>query len=473
MVDGNLSSTDEFKPTRVIASYESGWRAVRLRTLVTIRWVAVAGQTAALLVIYFGFGLNLPIAACLAVISISGAVNLLIHMRHDRLRRIKEQSATLYLAFDIIQLSALLYLTGGLENPFSVLILAPIMVSATILSTASTVMLSLFAVACSSVLALWHLPLPWSDTGYALEPVYKLGLWAAITIATAFITAYVWLVAEDARRLSQAFQESQLSLAREQRMSALGALAASAAHELSSPLGTIAVIAREIEHDLPRGSPLEEDANLLRSEIERCRQILARLSERPADREYAGPLPRVPLSALVENAVGGCAHHGIDVIIEPHGPAGPRLALPLADDPEAVDADLLTDPEPAVRETAELQHGLATLIQNAVQFAQQTVEITVYWDSHGFAVIIEDDGPGFAQAILDRLGEPFVSTRRGRAGHMGLGIFIAQNLLVQTGASTHFGNRDEGGGRVAVKWITEHNQGTDDAVEPQGGSHSG
>jgi two-component system sensor histidine kinase RegB len=470
MLDGNFSLTDEFTPTRVITPYEGIWRAIRLRTLVTIHWVAIAGQIAALLVIYFGFGLKLPLFACLVVIGVSAAINLVIHARHDRLRRIREQSAALYLAFDIIQLSALLYLTGGLENPFSVLILAPIMVSATILSTSSTVILSLFAAICSTLLALWHLPLPWNGDGYALEPVYKFGLWAAITIATVFITAYVWLVAQDARRLSQAFQESQLALAREQRMSALGALAASAAHELSSPLGTIAVIAKEIVRDLPSDSPLEEDAHLLSSEIERCRHILARLSERPADKEHDGPLPRVPLSALVEKAVATYRRLGIDIIIEPHGPEGPRLDLTLNHDSTN---DLVVDVEPAVRDTSEMQHGLATLIQNAVQFAAQTVEITVYWDTEGFAVIIEDDGPGFPTTVLDRIGEPFVSTRRGRAGHMGLGIFIAQNLLAQTGASTDFGNRDEGGARVAVKWMTEHNQALNSDLKPRGGSQDG
>jgi len=442
-------TSNDFTTTRIIAPHDGSWRAIRLRTLVTIHWVAIGGQVAALLVTYFALGHHLPLLPCLVVVGIAAAVNLMIYARHDRMRRIREQSATLYLAFDIVQLSALLYLTGGLENPFSVLILAPVMVSATILSTLSTVSLSVFAALCSTLLALWHLPLPWTEAGYSLPPVYRLGLWTATTVATAFIAAYVWLVAEDARRLSRALQASQLALAREQRLSALGALAASAAHELSSPLGTIAVIAQDISRDLPADSPMVEDADLLRSEIERCRQILNRLSQRPDGNERdASDLP-MPLSAVIENAAAPYHRRGVDLIIEPHGPEGPRIGIPL-DGGEA--APVVIEDEPVVYQTPELLHGLGTLVQNALQFARATVEITVYWDKDRRAVIIEDDGPGFTATVLDRIGEPFVSTRRGRAGHMGLGIFIAQTLLSRTGATTDFSNRDEGGGRVAVTW---------------------
>lgn len=248
---------------------------VRLRTLTLIRWVAIGGQLLALLVVHFGFGFPVPLAAAFSVVGASLLLNLIVMSGHPTPVRLGERAAAAFLAFDIMQLAALLYLTGGLENPFSFLLLAPVAVSATILSIRSTFALCVLSVASITLLAVRHYPLPWAEGGFSVPQVYVLGTWVALAVGIVFFAIYTWRVAEEARRMSNALTASQLALAREQQFAALGGLAAAAAHELGSPLGTIAVVSGEIARDLPADSPITEDVRLLISETARCRDILA------------------------------------------------------------------------------------------------------------------------------------------------------------------------------------------------------
>ncbi len=411
-------------------------RTVAARTLAAIRWVALGGQVTTLLVVHFGLGFPLPLALALVIVAASAVLNLTLMGRRPGRDRLHEREATLYLGFDILQLSALLFVTGGLDNPFALLVLAPVTVSATILTRRSTIQLCAAAIVCVSVLAFAHLPLPWAEVGFRLPAIYKGGLWIALVVALAFNAAYAWWVAEEARRISAALAATQDALAHQRRLAAVGALAAAAAHELGSPLGTIAVVARELVRELPPDGDLAEDARLLLSESQRCRDILASLSRR-SEPEPHTPFAELPFDALVDQAAEPHHRDGIAVIIEAHGPEGRPV----------------TAPAPAVRPTPELLHGLGSILQNAVQFAAATVEVTVAWNAAGaVSVEVEDDGPGFAAAVVSRLGEPYVSTRASRDGHMGLGLFIARTLLERTGAEIGFANRAGGGARVTVRW---------------------
>jgi len=341
----------------------------------------------------------------------------------------------------VLQLSALLYLTGGLQNPFAILILAPVTVAATILSRRSVLGLSMLAVCMISILAVAHEELPWSGQPPVFPFPYVLGVWAALVVSTLFITGYVWNIAGGARRMGEAFNETQLALAREQKVSAVGALAAAAAHELGSPLATIAVIAKELVRELPPDSPHYEDAKLLLSQSERCRTILAELAHRQ-ETDGGSPYAKLPISALVE-AAGA-----------PHRREGVRVIYVTA---QATEGD-----EPMVARSPEILHGLGNLIQNAVQFADAEVTVTVSWDASTIGVDIADDGTGFPPEVLARLGEPYISGRSDRTGHMGLGIFIAQTLLERSGARLSFSNLPEGGAHVAIQWRRgnlEANQG--------------
>ncbi len=275
------------------------------------------------------------------------------------------------------------------------------------------------------------MPLPWRTEPLVFPPEIVVGAWTALVLATVFIAAYTWSVAQDARRLRDAVAATQLALAREQRVSAVGALAAAAAHELGSPLATIAVVAKELVRDLPADSPHAEDAGLLLSQSDRCSRILAELSQRPEE-DGGSPYTRLPISALVEAAGAPYRERGI------------RLLFAATGAPE--------DDEPQVRRSPEIMHGLNNLMQNAVQFARREVTVTTVWDLRRVTVEITDDGPGFMLHLLNRLGEPYLSTRAGAENHMGLGIFIAQNLLERSGARLTFRNLEEGGAHVAISW---------------------
>ncbi len=275
--------------------------SVSLRVLVLIRWVAVAGQGVTCLAVRYGFGLDFDTGVALAIVAASAALNVAATLSQRGARRLGDRAASLYLAYDTLQLSVLLFVTGGLENPFALLMLAPVTVAATILSRASVIWISTLTVAAISVLALFHLPLPTAPaTILRPEPLYVLGMWVALVFSTVFIAVYTWSVAAEARRMRDAFAATQLALAREQRISALGGLAAAAAHRLGSPLATIAVVAKELVRDLPADSPYAEDAQLLLSQSERCRTILAELTRRHDGED--GEFVRAPLSALVEAA---------------------------------------------------------------------------------------------------------------------------------------------------------------------------
>src|SRR5438876_3874413 len=266
--------------------------SVSLRMLLLSRWVSVLGQAATLLVVNFGLGYALPIVPAMAVVAASALLNVIGMVARGTAARLGEKEAASYLAYDIVQLGVLLFLTGGLENPFVILAIAPVTVAATVLSRSSIIGLSALTVNAISVLAIYHMPLPWQGEPPAFPPLFILGVWIALVFAALFTAGYIWNVAEEARRMRDAFAATQLALAREQRVSAVGALAAAAAHQLGSPLATIAVVAKELVHELPTGSPHAEDAQLLLSQSDRCRQILAQLARHP-DEEGASPYSRL------------------------------------------------------------------------------------------------------------------------------------------------------------------------------------
>lgn len=399
---------------------------VRLRTLTRIRWVAIVGQLAALFIVRFGLDWPLPMDAALAVVGMLVVLNLVMAFRRPEQGRLKEWEAAAYLAFDILQLAMLLYLTGGLTNPFALLFLGPVTVSATVLTRRATAILCGLVVVSATALVFAHLPLPWSDIGLELPGLYVWGLWTAVVIGTLFLAAYAGSLAAESRRMSNALSATQLALAREQQLSAVGGLAAAAAHELGSPLSTILVTATELSREMPEDSPYAEDISLLRAEADRCRKILEELAHQPAADDSGDPFARTLLSATIRATADRHQESGIVLNIEAAG-----------EDSSA---------EPIIANSPEFNHGFGNIIQNAVQFARTQVDVQVAWSRQSITVTVRDDGPGFAPAVLDRVGEPYISSRG--EGHLGLGIFIAQSLLERTGGRLTFRNLRGGGGRV-------------------------
>lgn len=413
-------------------------RNVRLDTLMRLRWLSVLGQTAAVLVVHFGLDFEVPIWACLAVIALSAWVNIALRVRFRLAQRLDPDRAAWLLAFDIAQLSVLLFLTGGLQNPFSFLLLAPVLISATALPPRMTLMLGAFAMLCASILFFVHFPLPWdAKDPLELPATYMLGVWLSILIAMGFIGVYAWQITEESRQLAEALAATELVLAREQHLSQLDGLAAAAAHELGTPLSTISVIARELERTISSESRHRADVRLLREQAQRCRDILAKITELSSGGEL---FDRMPLSALIEEVVAPHRDFGIDI----------EVALP----PDR-------EHEPVGARNPAIVYGLGNLVENAVDFARANVQVTAAWSNEEVVITIRDDGPGFATDIMDRLGEPYVTTRRPRAKEergevgLGLGFFIAKTLLERSGATLAFKNRKapESGAALTIRWL--------------------
>src|SRR5205814_6831325 len=260
----------------------------------------IGGQSAALFVVHFGLNYRLPLLRCLIAILSSAALNALLAIRFPATPRLRNRDATLFLGFDVLQLGALLYLTGGIENPFSLMFLAPVVIAAATLYLGNTLILAALALASASFIALVHYPLPWvPGQQLDLPPLYQGGIWASLVIGIGFTSIYAWRIASEASRMQAGLAATQLALAREHRLGSLGALATAAAHELGTPLGTIAVVARELERSLPPTSPEAEDVRLLRAEAERCRAILTKLA-RPEE-SVIGAMERLPLGALLDD----------------------------------------------------------------------------------------------------------------------------------------------------------------------------
>jgi two-component system sensor histidine kinase RegB len=409
---------------------------VRLKTLATLRWFAVIGQAVTILVVNYVLEFELPLAACLSVIALSAWLNVAMTMHHRNVQRLAPRPVALLLGYDIAQLTVLMGLTGGIENPFAFFILAPVLIAAISLPLRYTLPLGLFAALCSTVIAFVFLPLPWqSDQSLLLPPLYIFAIWVANLVAIVFIGAYAWQVAEEGRLMADALTATELVLAREQHLSQLDGLAAAAAHELGTPLSTISVVAKELQRALGPDSPYTEDVKLLREQAERCRDIMSKLSALPAD---GAPFERAKLSVLIEEVAAPHRHFGIaiDVVL-----------------PEERESEPLLQRSPAIL------YGLGNLVENAVDFAAARVEIAVRWSEQDVAVTISDDGPGFPPEILRRIGEPYVTSRRrtgaeGEESGLGLGFFIAKTLLERSGATVAFLNRQppEKGAVVRVRW---------------------
>ncbi len=414
-------------------------RNVRLDTLVRLRWLAVIGQTTAVVGVYYGLDFALPVYACLAVIALSAWLNVALRLRFHMTQRLEPDRAAWLLAFDVAELAVLLFLTGGLQNPFAFLLLGPVLLSATALPPRYTVLLGGFAVACATVLVFVHYPLPWdSDDPLQLPPIYMMGVWLSILLGMGFIGAYSWQITEESRQLADALAATELVLAREQHLSQLDGLAAAAAHELGTPLSTISVIAKELVNAIAENAPHGDDVRLLREQATRCRDILAKLTELSSS--GGEPFENMPLTALIEEVVA--PHRNFGVTID--------VALPAEHAPEPVGAR-----NPAIL------YGLGNLLENAVDFARERVVVDAQWGADAVAVTIADDGPGFAPEIMDRIGEPYVTSRRHNpdeadevAAGLGLGFFIAKTLLERSGATLNFENRrsPERGAIVRVRW---------------------
>ncbi len=417
----------------------AGWRPLRLQSLLLLRWLAVAGQTIGVLFVYLGLGFPLPLWECFGLIALSAALNVGLVWRFGTNMRLTPRIAALQLCFDLCQLGGLLALTGGLQNPFALLLLAPVSVAATTLPQRQTLVIAFLACLIASVIAVFHLPLPWDPAERLIfSRIYVIGIWVSIICGVVFITAYTNRVAHDSRVIADALAATELALARREQLSALDGLAAAAAHELGTPLSTIALAAKEMRAEVAEGSQLAEDVELIISQSARCRAILAKL--RNLGSEPVDLFAEAPLTDI------------LDEVARPHEGRGKVILFY---------SEKAAGPVPIFPRSVGLLYGLGNLIENATDFAKQSVKIESAWDQSTISVSITDDGNGFAPELIARLGEPYLTSRprdpggsdAHQPGGLGLGIFIAKTLLERTGARLRFENAEASGhARVTILW---------------------
>ena len=408
---------------------------LRLATLVRLRWLSVMGQTAACVFVAWGLWWPYPVAYCLLLVALSVALNLYLTFSYQASRRLSQSAAAAVLTFDILQPTGLLILTGGIQNPFTVFLIVPSIIASATQPPLTTVFLGILAVAATTLLAFFHMPVPWPE-GAALDlpRSYVGGLWFAIVTTLVFASIYIYRVAAESRTLADALSATELVLQREQHLSALDGLAAAAAHELGTPLATIALVAKEMQRVAPADGTQREDVDLLVEQSERCRTILRQLSSLSSSSE--AHLSKLSIMALIDEVAEPHRHFGVDT---------------------KVVIDQRAGPEPVARRNAGIVYGLGNIVENAVDFADAEVAIHASWNEAAVWIEVFDDGPGFSPETLARIGDPYMHDREARerkaGGGLGLGLFIAKTLLERSGATIVFANRtDCNGAKVAISW---------------------
>src|SRR5437868_10710949 len=398
--------------TEVAASdFRHPRRHVRLDTILRLRWLAVLGQLAAIFIVAQGLEFDVEVIPCLTIVCLSALLNLGVQVAYDPMLRLEPVYAAALLGLNIVELAGLLFFTGGLQNPFSFLFLVPVLISATALPVRLTMALGGLAVACASVLVFFHLPLPWdSEDPLVLPPIYLFGVWLSIVLAIGVTSLYAFQATEEARKLSDALAATELVLTREQHLTQIDGLAAAAAHELGTPLSTIFLIARELEKSVQDNDHLASDLKTLREQAQRCRDILAKITQLSSS---GAPFDLMPLSTLIEEAVAPHRDFGVNIKVR-IAVAGVR--------------------EPVGSRNPAILYGVGNILENAVDFARTTVEVNAWWNTETVEIVISDDGPGFAPDILKRISDPYRA--RGRSEGAPIRLRVSGAYARPSGALT-------------------------------------
>lgn len=418
-----MSEETTINPFRTGA--RSHW--IRLRTLIVLRWIAICGQLATITIAQTLFDLMIPLGLCYLAVSASVLSNVVAMFAFPQNKRLSEGEVVSMLLFDISQLCFLLYLTGGLNNPFALLVLAPVTISASVLRLQSTIILGASALILITVVSLYHIPLR-TRQGFvmAMPQDFLFGFWIAIVTGLSFIAGYARRISIEIHSMSEALLATQMALVREQKLTDLGGVVAAAAHELGTPLATIKLVSSELVSEL-EDPDLKADAELIRDQSDRCKDILRSMGRAGKDDKH---MQYAPIDTVIRESAGPHTERGKEIIFTASPEKGGDSQQPL------------------IKRQPEIIHGLRNLTQNAVDFSHSTVWIDARWSADHIRVQISDDGDGYPAHVIGRLGDPFLRRRKSEAERakrpeyegMGLGLFIAKTLLERTGASLKFFN---------------------------------
>ena len=408
---------------------------LRLRTLNLTRWIAILGQYIAVATAFFWLEINFNIYLASVCILISIILNIIVSIKFLPIRTLNSNETLFYLIFDSIQLVALLYITGGLTNPFCILIIAPFIISATYLDLFRTIIIGIVSILSLSLLAFFYQPISsnifeFSSSDFSSFQIFSI--WLSLIVSLAFIGIYCFRVANESRKVEKALNETQIALSDEEKISDMMSLTAAAVHELGTPLSTISVIIKEIVNELDVSEKNYDDILLIQSQIKRCSEILNRLRQGDISNDNSSFINELDFPRLINEIVKDYELEEIKLNFE-------------------ID-DYFKNSNFIILRKPEIVHSLSNIIENAYQYAKHSVTIKLILKDENVILEIINDGEGFPANILPILGEPYVKKNEKNHKGIGLGLFIAKNLINKTAGKIEFRNIENTGACVKIIW---------------------
>jgi len=405
------------------------------KTLVILRWIAIVGQYTTVSIIFFIAKFELPFFYCSIIIFVGIISNLYLQFNVKN-NQLNNFTSTIFLFYDLLQLAALLYLTGGITNPFVILLIVPAIVSSTFLNLKSTINLCIFTIIILCILTVYHNPLPLNAESHFHTPSYYMpSVAAAIIIGLIFLTYFGSRFGLESRKRTEALNRLELILAQEHELESIGLQAAAAAHSLGTPLSTITVVAKELEKEIGKNSKFSKDIALLISQSKRCSEILKKLSQDQLKKDNF--LKSIKIGDLISE------------IVRSFSEISEKKILLIKEQNEL---------NPEIEKSLEITYGLRNFIGNAVKYSNSFVEINLKSNDTITEVSVSDDGPGFQEDIINVLGEPYIRSKNkiisSKSG-LGLGTFIGKTLLERMRASIYFNKSKLNGAMVSIKWKTK------------------
>ena len=406
------------------------------KTLIILRWIAIFGQLVAIYLVKFLLKFEIPILLCSYVVFVGALTNLYLSLWYTR-GELNNYHSTIVLLYDIIQLASLLYLTGGIKNPFVIFLIVPAIVSSTLLNLKSTLFLSILTALLLGILTLYHLPLPNpGDLHFHVPDYYLYAVPVALIIALVFLTYFGARFGTESRKKNKALNKLEEIIAKEHELETIGLQAAAAVHSLGTPLSTITVIAKELKKEILKEPKHSKDIDLLLSQAKRCSEILKKISTSQIEDDKF--ISQVKIQDLIEEIS--------------------RSFEEISDKKIYLNFDNATH-EVLINRSSQITYGIRNFFGNAIKFSKSKVDIVLETDPKIIKLSILDDGPGFPDDISELIGEPYITTKYkdlNEKSGLGLGTFIGKTLLERNFAQLKFSNLKKGGAKVEITWDTQN-----------------